>query len=166
MSSSYNDYLAYYGFHAALLLAALWILQRTTYWRRRTGTVREWQFSMAEALVITTIVAALAVVARSSPFFGEFKWHTIATAFCFVTLSLASILLWSQSLHWLMKLAEVLGVAVLLGVILGLTTHVAFTNASYLIQGGVLAIWLVVDAERIIPAPQTSVVSAGETGSN
>jgi hypothetical protein len=148
MSNDFITFLAYYGFHAAFLLASLWILQRTQFWNRLTGVSSEWRFSLLQLLLVMTLIAILMSAMRRSPFFLEFKWHTIGSASGFVALSIASVLAWYLVEHLLMRLSCVFGVSVLLGTLLKMTDF-SFTYAHYLIQGIVLTIWL--DSGQILP---------------
>ena len=157
---AFNIYLGYYGFHAALLLATLWVLQRSSVWRRRDSGLRQWRYSVAQLLIWMTAVAILVAAMRENPFFQQFKSSTIAAGCSFVALSLGSVLIWSLAWHWLLRLAAVLGLAIVLGIILSATTDLTarFTYASYLIQGVVLSIWL--GATQVLPATLASAVPA------
>jgi hypothetical protein len=149
MSNDFITFVAYYGFHAALLLASLWILKRTQLWRRLTGASSEWRFSLAQLLLVMTLVAVLSSAMRRSPFFLEFKWHTIASACGFVALSIASLCAWFLVEHFLMRLSCIFGVCVVLATLLRMTDF-SHTYVHYLLQGIVLTIWL--DSGVFLPA--------------
>jgi hypothetical protein len=145
---------AMHGLYAALLIALLWLLQRTAFWRRRTGMARELQYSVAHLLVGTTVIAILAAAMRNSPFLGDELVVNIAFVFSSVALAIANTFIWSVAWHWLLRLAAGLGVAILLGMTFPLLA-VTYTEMSdffwlfsimvgshYLIQAIVLSLWL------------------------
>jgi hypothetical protein len=139
--------LTYYGFHAALLMAALWLLQRTAFWQRSGGAIREWKYSVADLLIAMTVVALLAALMRDSPLLGEFGWMNFQLAGGGVVLALVSVVAWSRSWHWLLRLAVVVGCAILLGaafLVIPIVSwfYFVFVGTDYLIQALVLSIWL------------------------
>jgi hypothetical protein len=146
----YANYLGYFGLHALVLLASLWILQRTNYWQRRTRVKRTLQFSLTHMLIVTTVTAILAALSRNNVFLGGGRAANISVAFCCVTLGFASAAVWSLSWNWVLRLAGVIAVAALLGVALvsiffrpymGFDVFTVF-HAYYLIQAVVLSLWL------------------------
>jgi hypothetical protein len=155
MSNDLITFLAYYGFHAAVLLGSLWTLQRTQFWRRLTSVSSEWRFSLAQLLLVMTLVAILASAMSRSPFFLEFKWHTIASACSFLVLSIASVLAWYFVENLLMRLSCIFGISILLGVVLKVTTDFSFTYVHYLIQGIVLTVWL--DSGQFLPVRSANI---------
>jgi hypothetical protein len=165
MSQKFNTYLAYYGFHAVFLLAALWVFKRTAYWRQRSNFACEWRYSIAHLLIAMTVVAVLAVAMRNSPFFAdseEPKWFTVASACGFVALSIAALFIWSLSLHWLIRVAGVFGFAILLATITCATTPFdpSATYAHNVIQGIVLSIWLGI---VLVPSPAHDCIASTDT---
>jgi hypothetical protein len=149
-STLYANYLGYFGLHALVLLASLWILQRTNYWQRRTGVKRTLQFSLAHVLIVMTVTAVLAALSRDNEFLGDGRVTNISIAFCCVTLGFASVAIWSLSWNWFLRLAGVIAVAALLDVALvsiffgpnvGFEVFTVF-HAYYLIQAVVLSLWL------------------------
>jgi hypothetical protein len=153
LSSSIPNHLAYFGIHTLLLLGCLWLLQRTSFWRRRTGAARTLQYSLAQLLLLMTAVAVLATTIRSSPFFAHERWINIVFLLSSVALALASVVLWSLPWHWLLRLAGVLGSAVLLDVVFLLAAASTSSEPAapllsliigshYMIQGILLSAWL------------------------
>jgi hypothetical protein len=149
-STVYANYLGYFGLHALVLFASLWILKRTNYWQRRTGVKRTLQFSLTHILVVMTVTAVLAALSRDNVFLGSGRTINVTVAFCCVTLGFASAAIWSLSWNWFLRLAGVIAVAALLGVALvgiffrpylGLDVFTVF-HAYYLIQAVVLSLWL------------------------
>jgi hypothetical protein len=139
--------LTHYGFHGALLMAALWLLQRTAFWQRRGGAIREWKYSVADLLIAMTVVAVLAALMRNSPFLGQSGWLNLLFAGGCVALAVISVIVWSNSWHWLLRLAVVVGCAILLGaafLVIPLVGRIysSILGAHYLIQALVLSIWL------------------------
>jgi hypothetical protein len=141
-----------FGLYALLLMAALWLLQRTGFWRRKTGSARTWQFSLLHVLTVMTIIGVLATVMRNSPIFGEDSWTNIIFTFSYVALAVASVIFWSFSWNWFLRLASVLSVSALLGIggsviLFMLIGHfrvdvVNILHAYYLIQAIVFSMWL------------------------
>jgi hypothetical protein len=147
------DGLIYLGTHAAILVAALWVLQRTRFWQRRTGTYHPWRYSLGNLLVLMTILAVLAGLLRVHPIFGDDLWFEIVFMISSVALAIASVFFWSLSWHSVLRLAAVLCFALLLGLVCSLIEIIksgstfaslfAFLMiAQFLIQGMVLSMWL------------------------
>lgn len=169
-SSFIASCLGYYGLHAVLLMASIWLLQRTKLWRKRFGTNRTFQFSLGHILIVMTVTGALTTFMRNNLFFAdESKGVSAAFELSFVALPIASVLVWSLSWHWCLRLASVLGFAALLGagavIVLDsenptgpngfeLEAFMIFA-AYYLIQAIVLSIWLV--WAPIMPPPINAV---------
>jgi hypothetical protein len=156
-SSAFASCLGYYGLHAVLLMASIWLLQRTNFWRKRTGSTRAFQYSLVHVLIVMTVAAVLAALMRNNLFFGRAsstRLFNIVFVCSFVALAVASVVIWSLSWHWFLRMAGVFGIAVLLGsfavpVFLtsmrtsGLSRDVfGILGAYYLIQALVLSIWL------------------------
>lgn len=145
--AAFTTYLSYFGLHAALLVAALWLFERTAFWRRRSGIPRDWQYSLAHLLIVMTVVAILAVALRSSPYFGDDRWINIVFVCSSVALAVASVFLWSLTWHWLLRLAAVLGFAWWLGAVFIWTNNQGLhlstiLSTHYLLQAIVLCVWL------------------------
>jgi len=152
--TTFTASLGYFGLHAALLLVALWLLQRTAFWRHRTGIARTWQFSNLHLLVAMTVVAVLTVLIRNSEFFfKDDALENITYGCTFVALAVASVVLWTYSCYWFLRLASVVGVGMLLGIAIfviyfyghtGGRTFDVFNvlHVHYQIQAIVLSVWL------------------------
>jgi hypothetical protein len=159
------DHLAYFAFHAAVLLLLLWLMQRSPYWQRHTGIARDWRFSIAQLLILTTLVAALGALMRNSPVFGDDLWVNLVFAASSLALTVASVAIWIRPWSWFSRLAAVLFCGVLLGFAF-LLVDVAFNlhdfelvssailGAHYEIQAIVLSAWLALGP--ILPVPQPS----------
>jgi hypothetical protein len=158
------EHVAYFGLQAALLVAALWLLRRTPFWRRRSGVATTWQYSMGHLLFVMTIIALLAVTLRQAPLVGEEGWMSVFYIVSSVVLAMASVVLWSLAWHWVLRLAGVLGVSI----VLACSLMIAFTlgrtsdleslifmifGAHYLIQGIALSVWL--GASGLLPGAAT-----------
>jgi hypothetical protein len=156
----------YLGLHAVLLLSALWLMQRTKFWQRQTGSTRTWQFSLFHLLVVMTVTAVLTALIRTNEFFAEGRWTNITFECSYVALAVASVVLWSFAWNWFLRLGSVICVALLFGVV---TFVICFrqynllamnifnvVHAYYLIQAIVLSIWLGIGP--ILP----SKIAAGE----
>ncbi len=140
-------YPSLYGLEAALLLAALWLLRGSRFWQRRTGVKRGWQFSLANVLVVMTIVAVLISMLRSGPFADESKWSSIGFACSVVVMACTSVVVWSFRGHWFLRFAATLGIALALGEVLNLSTQFGSSafpvfEAHYLVQAIMLSAWL------------------------
>ena len=105
LSESIPNNLAEFGLHAALLIAFLWLLQRTAFWRRRSGRLRDWQYSVAHLLVAMTLVAVLATLVHHSSLLGQDAALNALFICGTVALSVLNVILWSLSWHGFGKLA-------------------------------------------------------------
>jgi hypothetical protein len=152
--SNFTTYLGDATLRAVEVLAGLWLLQRTSYWRRRNGTAHTWQFSVLHVLAAMTITAILITLLRRNEYFGDDRWTNIAFACSDVALVMASVILWSFSWTWVLRFASVIGIAIVLGegavaIIYGQVGDVGMSafnilHAYYLIQAIVLSLWLAV----------------------
>jgi hypothetical protein len=146
-ASSFHMYLSVYGLEAATLLAGLWIIRGTHYWRQRTDR-SAWQFSVANLLLVMTAAAVLATTLRTGPFTDEEKWTNLGFALSVIGMSLASTIWWSLSWHWLLRFAATLGTALALGCLFSyFTAELGASGAyaigsHYLVQAIVLSAWL------------------------
>jgi hypothetical protein len=143
-----------FGIQAALLVAALWVLQRTRFWQRRTGIRRPWRYSLAHLLVIMTVVALLAGLFRASSILSREPWSLVAIVVASVLLAVVSVFFWSLSWHGLLRIAAVIGSAMMIGLAVFLAYLVETDLSGYasvmlfiyttffLIQGIVLSVWL------------------------
>jgi len=147
---SFMNHFAYYGLHAALVLATLWLLRAVKRGRIKAAS-RNWQFSLLHLLGVMTVVAVLAALLRNSPFFSDDPWLNVAFAVSSVALTTASVFFGGLSCHWLLRLVGVVGCALLLSGALMLGTELysgtgrdfhILIGALYLIQALVLSIWL------------------------
>jgi hypothetical protein len=139
-------FVPYFGIIAASLLAVLWLLRRSRYWRLRTGTPSNWQFSLAQLLAATTIVALLAAALRHSELFGNGNVEVFGLLIGSIILPFSAVLIWSGRSHWLFKTAGVVVAAIGLGVPFFFTQFGAFmfrfAVAHFIIQSVVLMVWL------------------------
>lgn len=167
----FGAFVPQYGLYVALLVAGLWLFQRTKFWRQRVAVEREWKFSLADLLIAMTAVAVLTAALRDSVFMGESGWVAFVMIAGCVGLTLACIAVWSLSIHWLLRLAAALGVAILLTaafvpVVTALTGLMPefgmLISLVWLIQAVVLSIWL--GAGAILPVGDAA--RAGATASS
>jgi hypothetical protein len=112
------DFLPYFLLQASLLLTGLWIFKRTRYWRQRSGTKSDWQFSVAHLLALMTIVAVLTPLLRASPLFDD-DTVILIVAFlgCTVAVAIMAPFIWSLHVNWLFRFAGVLMTALSLSAI-------------------------------------------------
>jgi hypothetical protein len=103
--------------HAALLLATLWIFERTSYWRRRTNSVAKWRFSLGQLLSVTTAVAVIASLIHGQYRFYFSDWSVLPYAPAAAFLGISSAIIWSLTWHWFLRFALALTVAIALGVL-------------------------------------------------
>lgn len=146
-ADEFKLYLSIYGLAAAMLVVLLWMFRGTRYWRRRTGSENRWRYSVAQLLVAMTVVACLAVAMRNGPFHGDIALLNILFVSSFAFLAMWSVILWSSSLHWFIRLSAVLGLALLLGAFFGLIADFGSTiwidlGSHFVIQAIVLSAWL------------------------
>jgi hypothetical protein len=138
------DILPYFGIHAALLLIALWFLRRTSFWKRRSGLGSELKFSIAQLLVLMTVVAVLISAMRFSNIFeGEWFWE-FALLCGAVLLAVTSVAIWSLNCHGLLRLAGTFAMALACGAFFFLSGQylLMFALIDYLVQSIVLSAWL------------------------
>jgi hypothetical protein len=97
-------------------------------------------------LIITTVLAVLVASMRSSPIFDEdMYFSTLFWIGGIVALAIGAVVVWSPSWHWLLRLASVLALAIVLGVLSGyyagddLGWHLIRNIAYYIIQTIVLS---------------------------
>jgi hypothetical protein len=140
--------------HAALLLISLWILERMAFWKRRTGVAAKWRMSLGELFTITTIAAILAASFHNSVLSNDGKWTHLAFLGAGSALALASPVIWTLRLHWLLRFSILVSVAMGFGVLFAQVYWGPFAyreEASYfLIQAVILAFWLTFGA--ILPS--------------
>lgn len=140
-------YLSMYGLVVAVLAVALWIFRSTRYWRRRTGVEREWRYSVAQLLVAMTAVAVLIVAMRNGPFYGDEAVLSILFVSGSAVLAIWSVIVWSSSFHWFIRLAGVVGLALLVAASFwptgndGQVMSIVF-GFHFLVQAIVLSAWL------------------------
>ena len=169
VSSRIKDALIYHSMYVALLLAALWLFERTSFWRRRTGLSRVWRYSIAQLLLTMTIVAVLMAGIRHNQEFNERLFWFVTVLCGYVAVAIATVIGWSSSQHALMKLAGTLAAA--LGIVYAISLvfslrHldefvVAFKNFAlslgpyYLVQALVLSVWIGIG--DILPPAQAAI---------
>jgi hypothetical protein len=143
-STKIKDIMPYFGLHAALLLGALWVLRRSAFWRRRSGIQTEWRFSIAQLLVLMTVIGILIPAMGQSTVFHQGRILTALLLAASITIAVASVIIWSCDIHWLLRLAGVLGVAMGLGALFYFVDMYMslFTLPDWLVQGVVLSAWL------------------------
>lgn len=141
-----KDFLPFFGLQAAGLLVLLWVFRRSAYWRRRSGVDTNWQFTVAQLLIVTTVVALLAAALRQGSLFNSGDFLLVAAFLCCsVALAIASVFLWSRASHWLLRLASVLVIAIGLGASFYVEDifMMWYATVHYVVQGIVLSTWLV-----------------------
>jgi hypothetical protein len=132
---------------AALLLMFLWVLERTRFWQSRSGVTAKWRFSLGQLFTIMTVVAVLAAwFHKHYEFYMDGLWNTLATIGGKSVLGLGCAISWSLALHWLMRFAITVALAILVGVGCALLVWGPFVYhehlAYFIIQAVVLSLWL------------------------
>ena len=159
--------------YVALLLAALWLFERTEFWRRRTGLSRVWRYSVAQLLVTMTIIAVLVASIRYSPEVNDRLFWFVTVLCGHVAVAIATVICWSSSRHALIKLAGTLGAALAVVFAIGLVfslrnlheflevfKYFALSLAPYfLVQALVLSAWIGIG--EILP-PAKATIAAGD----
>jgi hypothetical protein len=141
------DFAAYFGAQAAAVVVGMWIFRRSRYWQRRSAVETDWRFSIAQLLIVMTIVALLTVAFKSSSLWddgGDDAALFFGNVGCSTVLAVAAVIAWSKRGHWLLRLAAVLGVALGLASIflIANTFMFAFVAAYFVIEALVLSVWL------------------------
>jgi hypothetical protein len=160
--------LAYNGIYPVVLLGALWLLERTDFWRERSGQSTRWQFSLANVLLAMTIVALFVVAVRVLNLRQPAARYHIMIVSSSVSIAVASVVIWSLSLRWLIRLAWQFCVAILIAI--GVSLVQVYSNhgtlnaiglslwaAYYLMQAIVLAVWL--GTGYVLPLPAKSQIN-------
>jgi hypothetical protein len=144
VTAKIKDILPYFGLHAVILVAALWVLRRSAYWQRRSGVKTEWRFSIAQLLVLMTVVAILATAMRHSSLLEESRVLEFFLLSGSVALAVTSVIIWSRDIHWLLRLAGVLATAIGLGASFYLADEymLKFAVSDFLTQAILLSAWL------------------------
>src|SRR3954451_7742429 len=147
----------YFAGYVAILMATLWLLKRSRFWTKRTGVARSFQYRVIHVLALMTVCGVLSTLLRNNPLFeSKSGWLSAVFIVDFVALALASVVIYSLPIHWILRSALVTGIALLVACIamsatyglaplwsasLGLNLLTLF-GAYYLIQAVVLWIWL------------------------
>jgi hypothetical protein len=171
VTSQIKDALMYHGVYVALLLAALWLFERTAFWRRRTGVSRVWRYSIAQLLLTMTIVAVLVAGIRHNQEFNERLFWFVTVLCGYVAVTIAAVICWNSSRHALMKLAGALGAA--LAVVFAISLAFGLRHLDeflevfkyfalslgpyYLVQALVLSVWIGIG--DILPPAQAAIAS-------
>lgn len=110
-----------YACLAAAIVAGLWILKQTPFWRRLSTAPRSgWQFSVSQVLVVTTLVALLLASLKETTLVTETgEWRFLAavvTCDLLVVLSCVISSVWLRD--WWLRLAFDAALAIAIGVAL------------------------------------------------
>jgi hypothetical protein len=141
------DFAAYFGMQSATVVIAMWIFRRSRYWQQRSGIETVWQFSISQLLMVMTVVALLMVGFQISSLWndgGDDAASFFGYVGCSTVLAVAAVYTWSKPVHWLLRLAAVLAVALGLATmfLIGDTFMFAFAAGHFVIEGLVLSVWL------------------------
>jgi hypothetical protein len=149
--------LAYFGLHAATLLAVLWFFRRTTFWRERSDASSRWRFSIAHLLLTMTVVAVLTAVLRNSELFAT---DALATALMIaggVLLAILHVVIWSMPWHAMLRFAGGLAVAIIISMLFLIdgVYLAAFLSYHFVIQAVILSLWLCLGSILPVKEPMT-----------
>jgi hypothetical protein len=141
------DFAPYFGVQAAGVVVVMWIFRRSRFWRLRSGIQTDWQFSIAQLLVATTVVALLTFAVRYSKLVNDLDDDTrlfVGLVSGSIALAVTATYLWSLRTHPILRFAGVLAVAIGLGLLFLLSDlfMVMFATVHFLIQGCVLSLFL------------------------
>ena len=91
-----------------------------------------------------TVVAILAALSRTAGIFTAEGWSENMVFLCgSVVVATSIVIIWCSSQHWMLRLAGIIGLAILLGVVSALILRIpAAIGVHYMIQALVLSIWL------------------------
>jgi hypothetical protein len=137
--------LAYFSLQVVVLLVIFWFVKRTEYWARRSGNAVKLRFSMAHLLLATTAVAIMVTVLRLSGLFEFEAALVVALSSGAVLVAVVSVLVWSLSWHWVLRLAATFAFAMLLGLAYfmgGNEFLERYSMVNYLTQAVILSAWL------------------------
>jgi hypothetical protein len=114
--STFAEELGSDGSEIALLAMALWVLKRTEFWQRRTGSDPVvWQYSITFLLGIMTLVAVLVVSLRHTQLLVDW-WQPLAALIVGdVVVAVATTVLWAGKEHIVTRLAATCAAAIVVG---------------------------------------------------
>jgi hypothetical protein len=154
-----TEYLALTAAYAMATLLGLWLYKVVLTFRRR-GAATEAQFSMKDLFVLTTCIAVLTALLG-----GTNMMHEVGTFITFFILTnaliaIASLIFWSRSWNWFLRLAATLALAIFAGWCLVFTRrHLAGElEVMSCIQALIIFIWLTFGG--IVPNPGNSAANA------
>ncbi len=158
-------FVLYYALQGTMVFASLWLLRRSRYWRRLTGAVVSWQFSIAQLFVLMTVVAVLISLLRASLSFGEEPFLIAMLLVSSVMLAVTAVIIWTIGVPWFLRLALICVTAVVLSIqflvadLFLPSVQDLFRIVLYqlLTEAVVLAIWL--DLGGILPTRQVNTIS-------
>jgi hypothetical protein len=150
------DAAALYGSHLIAVAAALWLAKRTTWIRRgnRPQDLPTWQFSVAQLLLVMTLLAILLVALKSAELVRDAWAAIVAVITGNVALIVGVLFVWYLRQHTLVRLAIMLVVAAVVALANGLLRPYFLGNfvAYYVIQ--TLVLWLWLELGRIVPSDE------------
>jgi hypothetical protein len=104
------------GSYVGALAVALWILKRTEFWRRLTGSGPiVWQYSVTQLLSAMTIVAVIIVSLRHSELLTDWWQPLVTLTVGDVVVALATTLLWAGKELVVIRLASACATAIIVG---------------------------------------------------
>jgi hypothetical protein len=146
------DVAALCGSHLVALTAALWIATRTTWFQPAAQKRSAWQFSVAQFLVVMTLLAILITVLKASELVRD-AWPTAAGIIVGnVVLAVGALFIWRLPRPSLVRLALMLAVAAVVALANALQPPYFLGNfaAYYVIQ--TLVLWLWLEVGQIVPS--------------
>ena len=161
----YQSFLLYLSLwlpQAALLVAILWLLQRTPIaqrWGYSNGQ-SNWQFSVAHLLIIMTACAILLVILRLAEEVHEMGFFFAAWLANNVGLAIAAVFVHTMRWHGFLRLGATLGVSLVFALCIGKYGGSLDALRVNSIQALVLFIWLTIGG--IVPHR----ANLGETGAD
>lgn len=146
VSQSFLLYLSLWLPQVAILVAILWLLQRTPiakrggYWNGQSN----WQFSVAHLLIVTTVCAILLVILRLAEEWREL-WLVLAAWLANNTaLAVAALLICTMPWHGFLRLGATLGVSLVFALLIEKVAPGPDALPVNSIQAIVLVVWLII----------------------
>jgi hypothetical protein len=138
---------AVYGGHVTALTLLLWIIKQTRLWHGTgpTQPLTKWQFSLAQLLILMTVVAAVISSLRDSELAQRKPAGLLlGVVAAHVSVGVITLIVWLQPWHLVLRLAAMFAAAGLIGwaVEQWVSPYSVYAPENLLIAVGLISAWL------------------------